>query len=214
MSNEPPKRPSDGTATQRADQPLWPGVPVGSSLGMYPAIEITLHLDDVREAQRWSPPALEAASPDLQRGANLLPSTQIVKSSSPRALTRTAGRPGDPSAQLLGDVGDLLVGNRADAGWRPRGWWPGPADRVADQYRDHLGRRPGRWPGPPGRPDPGAEPRPPEARVVVHQVAVGVRAATFERCVWGTWVSNHGCASAVPEVIPAMEQLCTTRSCR
>ena len=125
MSNEPPKRPSDGTAIQRADQPLWPGVPVGSSLGMYPAIEITLHLDDVREAQRWSPPALEAASPDLQRGANLLPSTQIVKSSSPRALTRTAGRPGDPSAQLLGDVGDLLVGNRADAGWRPRGWWPG-----------------------------------------------------------------------------------------
>jgi hypothetical protein len=52
-----PIRPSRKWAGQR----LWPGVHVGSSFGMYPAIEIHLRLDRICAAQRRSAAALETA---------------------------------------------------------------------------------------------------------------------------------------------------------
>jgi len=62
-----------------AGQPLWPVAPVGSSFGMHPAIEITLHLDRIRAAQRRVPAAVGAAFRALTYGTNLLPSTRLAK---------------------------------------------------------------------------------------------------------------------------------------
>jgi hypothetical protein len=51
---------------------------MGSSSGMYPAIEIDLHLDRIRAAQRQCPAAPEAAFRALTYGTNLLPHRHIL----------------------------------------------------------------------------------------------------------------------------------------
>jgi hypothetical protein len=86
---------------------------------MYPAIEITLHLDHIYAAQRWSPATLESASRDLHGGTNLLPSTQLVRISTLRG-----------HAADLAAIRDALV--------RPRGgfppghrWWRVPGRHAA-----------------------------------------------------------------------------------
>jgi hypothetical protein len=58
------------------------GVHVGSSPGMYPAVEITLRLDHVHAAERPSPTALGSAFRDLHVGTNLLP-LQAARKTSP-----------------------------------------------------------------------------------------------------------------------------------
>jgi hypothetical protein len=64
---------------KQADQQLSAAARMGSSFGLYPAIEITLHLDNVCAAKWAAPTALESASRDRHRGTNLLPSTQLVR---------------------------------------------------------------------------------------------------------------------------------------
>jgi hypothetical protein len=59
-------------------QPLWLDVPLGSSFGLYPAIEITLHLDHVYAAQRRSPATVKVAFRALKYGTNLLPLRRLL----------------------------------------------------------------------------------------------------------------------------------------
>jgi hypothetical protein len=56
-----------------AGQQLWPDVRVGSRFGMYPSLEINLHLDYVCPAQPSSDAALGYAFRRLNRATNLLP---------------------------------------------------------------------------------------------------------------------------------------------
>src|SRR4030095_15830763 len=58
---------------KQAAQPRWSGVPAGSSSGMYPAVEINLHLEHVSPAQPSSRTASGYAFRSSVAGTNLLP---------------------------------------------------------------------------------------------------------------------------------------------
>jgi len=68
-----------GAQPKWAGQPLWPGGPVGSSFGLYPAIEITLRLDRVCAAQPSSHAALGYAFRSLYPGHQPAPQTVPVQ---------------------------------------------------------------------------------------------------------------------------------------
>jgi|tagenome__1003787_1003787.scaffolds.fasta_scaffold19389363_1 hypothetical protein len=72
---------------------------------MYPAIEITLHLDGVCAAQRRSRTSLESASRDLHGGTNLLPPTQPFRIFEPSSV--------DPHSKSQGGTTVLVLDGQA-----------------------------------------------------------------------------------------------------
>ena len=62
---------------------------MGSSFGMYPAIEIDLHLDRICAAQRQSSVTPEAAFRASTYGTNLLPLQRVLAKAGRNALRHT-----------------------------------------------------------------------------------------------------------------------------
>ena len=75
-----------------AGQPLWLVAPVGSRFGVYPAVEIDLHIDCICAAQRRSPAALGGASRAPTCGTNLLPGSPAGKRRVPVQRSRDGRR--------------------------------------------------------------------------------------------------------------------------
>jgi hypothetical protein len=99
----PTQHPLGKTVTRWVDQPLWPGVPAGSSSGMYPATEIHLHLGHVGAAHRQVLATFGYAFRPLHPGTNLLPrrneSTVAVDRPGRRMKRRPRGRSRSPTTR-------------------------------------------------------------------------------------------------------------------
>jgi hypothetical protein len=83
---------------------------MGSSFGMFPAVEMTLRLDRIRAAQQPVPAAVGAAFGPSTYGTNLLPFDAAWPTHRPRlAERRTAGDGGTPPlSQVDGGVAEFV----------------------------------------------------------------------------------------------------------